>query len=105
MPQLAVSGPLDERGLHADFRAHPMRILARQAGSLGEGWRRLRDRVETRAQLQQEFRIEAGAELSREHEIIAFVIADQQRAETDARAARVGESADDELLRGLALHL
>ena len=36
---------------------------------------------------------------------LAFVVADEQRAEADARALRIGEAADDELLRRLALHL
>ena len=62
-------------------------------------------RVEPRAQIEQELRVEAGADLSGKHEIAAFVVADEQRAETDARALRIGEPADDELLRRFALHL
>ncbi len=63
------------------------------------------DRVEPPAQVEQQLRIEAGADLSREHQVRPVVVADQQRAEADARALRIGESADDELLRRLAFHL
>ena len=38
-------------------------------------------------------------------EIAAFVIADEQRAEADARALRIGETAHHELLRRFAFHL
>ena len=43
------------------------------------------DRVETLAQIEQQPRVEAGADLAGEDEVVAFVVADQQRAETDAR--------------------
>ena len=62
-------------------------------------------RVEPRSQIQQELCVEAGADLPGKHEIAAFVVADEQRAQADARALRIGEPAHDELLRRLALHL
>ena len=40
-----------------------------------------------------------------EDEVVALEVADEQRAEADARALRIGEAADHELLRRLALHL
>jgi hypothetical protein len=43
--------------------------------------------------------------LSREDETVAVVVADEPRAETRARALRIGEAADHDLLRELALHL
>ena len=55
-------------------------------------------RVELRAQVQQQLRVEAGADLPGEHEVVVLEIADEQRAEPDARALGIGESADDELL-------
>ena len=46
-----------------------------------------------------------GADLSREDEIVAVEVADEQSAESGARALGIGEAADDEVLRRLALHL
>ncbi len=40
-----------------------------------------------------------GADLAGEDEVVALEVADEQRAESDARALRVGEAADDEVLR------
>ena len=88
--------------LHDDLGAHPM---ARDAGRplpvVNGGFVDL-ERVEPRSQIQQQLRVEAGADLSGEHEIVAVVVADEQRAEADAGALRIGESADDELLRRFA---
>ena len=50
-------------------------------------------------------RIETRADLAGEDEVVAIEIADEQRAQADAAALRIGESADDEFLRRLALHL
>ena len=88
--------------LHDDRRLHPVRAQPGQA--LGDGERRLRnlERIEAAAQIEEQFGVEAGADLSGEHEVVAVVVADEQRAEADARALRIGEAADDELLRGLA---
>ena len=105
MPQLVVAGPLDERHLHDDRRPHPVRAQLRQA--LRDRERRLRDldRIETLAQIEQQLGVEAGADLSGEHEVVAFVVADQQRAEADARALRIGEAADHQLLRALRIFI
>ena len=91
--------------LHGDFRPDPVRAHARQPDRLGE--RRFRDfhRVEPRPQLHQQFRIKTGADLAGEHELSLVVMADQQRAESDASALGIGEAADHELPRRLALHL
>ena len=62
-------------------------------------------RVEPRAQVEQQRRVEAGADLAGEHEVVALEVADEQRAEAHARALRIGESADHQFLRRLALHL
>ena len=63
------------------------------------------DRVETVSKVEQHLRVEAGADLSGKHQIGPVVVADEQRAEPDARALWIGEAADDEFLRELALHL
>src|SRR5262245_3527699 len=105
MPQLTVHRPLDESHLHHDLRMYPVRTKLRQA--LGSGERRLwdLDRIESLSEIQEQLRIEAGADLSREHEVVSVVIANEQGTQTDARTLRIGEAADDELLRGLAFHL
>src|SRR5262245_23618551 len=105
MPEFVAAGPLDEGDLHDDRRMHPVRAQPWQA--LRDGERRLRnlERVEAAAKIEQQPGVEARADLSREDQVIALVVADEQRAEADAGALRVGEAADDELLRGFDLHL
>src|SRR4030095_739582 len=105
MPQLAVRGPLDERNLHDDFGSHPVCTNARQ--SFGFRERRVRDLepVQPRTKLQQQFRVEAGADFASEDEIISIEIAHEQRSEAYAAALRIRESAHDEFLSILALHL
>src|SRR3984893_1626840 len=105
MPQLAVHGPLDEADPHDQLRTYPVRAQARQPLRLRERRYRQLDRVESRAQIEEQLRVEAGADLSHEDEIVAVVVADEQRTETGARALRIGKAADHELLRELALHL
>src|SRR4051794_9367560 len=61
--------------------------------------------IEAHPQLAQQLFVEARAHLSREHEVVAFVVPDEQRAEADPLAPRIGEAAHDELLAGLAFHL
>ena len=105
MPELAVHGPLDERGLHDNLRTHPVCAELWQADGLREGRRRQFDGVEAPSQIQQEPGVETRADLAGIDEIAVFVVPDQQGAEADARALRIGKSADDEFLRRLALHL
>jgi hypothetical protein len=47
-------------------------------------------------QLEQHLGVEAGSDFSREDEFVAIEVADQQSAETEAAALRIGESADDD---------
>src|SRR5687768_4631373 len=105
MTKLAVHGPFDEGDVHGDLRTDPVGALAREADGLRE--RRLRDLepVETLAQIQQQPGVETGADLAGEHELLLLEVANEEGAEPDAPSLRVGESADDEVLRGLALHL
>src|ERR1700743_3182183 len=74
MPQLFVNGPFDEREMHDDLRTHPMPAHARQAGCFGEWRRRYLERVETRPQLQEQLRVEAGADFPGEHEIVSIEV-------------------------------
>src|SRR6186997_19130 len=100
MAKLVVAGPLDKRRLDDDRRLHPVRAQFRQARRDGK-WRLGDfDRIEALAKIEQEFRVEARANLSGEHQVVAVVIANEQRPESDARALRIGEAADNELLRG-----
>ena len=97
MAQLAVPGPLDEADLHDNLRTHPVRAQARQPLGLRE--RRLRnlERIQPRAKIQQQRVVEAGADLSGKARSPRLVeVADEQRAEPDALALRIGEAADDE---------
>src|SRR5262245_63489514 len=104
MAQLVVVGPFDESRLHDDLGPDPVRAQARQAAGARE--RRLRhlEGIEPRAELGQEPGIEACADLAGKHEIVAIVVADEEGAEPDAAALRIGEAADDEILLDLALH-
>ena len=56
-------------------------------------------------QLDQVALVEAGADLARVHQQPALVNTQQERAQADARAGRIGEAADDELLTVQALDL
>src|SRR4051812_27738694 len=104
MPELSVHRPLDEPDLHDDLGANPMAVTG-QAFAVRE--RRLLDResVETPSQIEQELGIEAGADLAREREVVAVMVADEQRAEADSGALRIGEPADDKFLRRFDFHL
>src|SRR4026209_1272369 len=105
MAQLAVAGPRDEGDRADGLGARPVRPVARQADGPREGRPRDGERVELLAELPEQLRVEAGADLSREHEVVALEIADEQRAQADPLASRIGETSDHELLRRLALHL
>ena len=63
------------------------------------------EHVELPPKVEQQLRVEAGADLAGEDEVLAVEVAHEQRAEADARSLRVGKPADDKLLRRLALHL
>src|SRR2546428_223587 len=105
MAQLTVHSPFDEGYLHNNFGQDPMCANTWQPFRFREG--RLRDFefVQPRAQVQQELRVETGADFAGKDEIIPIEVPHEQRAETDAAALRIRESADDKLLRSLALHL
>src|SRR5262245_4462580 len=103
--ELVVHGPLSERDLHDDLRCHPVRAQARQPLRLRE-WRLVDfQAIEPGAKIEQQLGVEAGADFPCKDEVVAFEVSNEQRTETDSRALRIGEAADDELLARLALHL
>ena len=105
MAEFSVPGPLNEGCLHDYFWFDPMRAQTRQAFRFGE-WRFLDfDLIELRAHIKQQLRIKARSDLAGKSKVIAVVVADQERAETDSLALRIGEATDDELLGQLAFHL
>ena len=105
MAELAVPGPLNEAYLYHDLRLDPVRAYARQADGFGE-WRRLYfDLIELGAELEEQFRIKAGTDLSGEDKIVAVIIANQQSAQADAFSLRIGEATNYKLLGQFAFHL
>src|SRR3569832_1412029 len=98
MAQLAVDGPFDERDRDFYLWVYPVRPEPWQAARFRE-WRfRNFDRVEPLAQIDEEPAVDAGADLAGEGELSLVVMPDEQRAEADTRALRIGEAADDELV-------
>jgi hypothetical protein len=106
MSNLAVVGPLGEGDLGDELRLHPVRVFAKPPG------RRRRERalcrfelVQRRSELARAFCREAGPDLAGEDQIVAVVVADEQRADSYARPLRIREAADDELLPANTLGL
>src|SRR5215213_5332601 len=104
MAQFSVHSPLDECDLDDNLRFYPVRTQARQTDRPGKRTLRNLERAEPCAEVQQHLRIEAGADLAGEHEIVAIEIPHEQRSKPDASALGVCEPADHELLCSLALH-
>src|SRR5581483_4992363 len=105
--QAAVARHLREADLSDELRAHPVDVPAREAGAVERRPVLLEGR-EARGQLVQRGVVEAGADLARVAETAALVVvADEQRAEADTPAVRLGVPADDERLpeRRLALRV
>src|SRR6476661_7254961 len=102
--ELALRRPLDEGNLDDDLGTHPVRPNARQSDGLCKrgGWDL--ERIEPCAKIEQQPGVKARTDLSGEDEVFLFEVADEQRAQTDARALRIGKPSYHELLRGLALH-
>src|SRR5829696_8187040 len=106
MPQRAVARPLGERDLADEDRLHPLRASPFRAlrriderGLVGE------IRVDPLAEIVQRLLVETGADLARVLEALAFVVADEQRAEAAVAPLAFGEAADHELLALAALDL
>ena len=67
--QFAVASPLNEADLHDDLWLHPVGAQTRQANGFGERWFRYFDLIELGAEIEEHFRVEAGADLAGEDEI------------------------------------
>src|SRR4249919_1266919 len=107
MAQLPGRGPLAEPDLADQPGLDPVhpRHRTRQLAALERGTWPF-DGGQPVVQAAQHLVGEAGADLTRvEQPSAGVVVAEQQRAEPDPRALRVGEAADDELLAALALEL
>src|SRR3954447_5104233 len=101
-----VGGPLGEADLRHQLRLHPGR--ATHAGNLvvaREGPRRPLALAHLGADLVQRRAVEPGADLSGVDQLAVAVVAEQERTELLARAARCGEAADHDFLAVLALEL
>src|SRR6185503_20065935 len=105
MSQFAVRGPLNETDMDHDLGFHPVGTQTRQTFGFRE--RRLWnfDLVEPGAEIQKQFRVEAGSDLARENEVVVLVMTDEERAKTDSLSLRISETADEKILRQLTLHL
>src|SRR5688572_3133523 len=87
MTYLSVSGPFGEHNLGHERRLHPVRLAAeRPSGWRIEGRACLRDGIELLPQLQRRAVGEACTDLSREDQLPALVVANQQRADSRAHA-------------------
>src|SRR5688500_2103335 len=106
MSNLPVARPFGEHDLADELRLDP--VCRATEDALRRRLERtplLFDRIERATQLDGPLVREAGSNLSAEHQPASFVVADQQCAQPRARAFRLGEPADDELLLVDALRL
>src|SRR5258705_1338929 len=102
--QLAMCGPLNKPNQHDDLRPYPMCTQARQSNSFRKRRLPYLETIQSGTQLEQQLRVKASSNLPCKHELVAFVMSNEKRTETDAFALRICESTNDELLRHLALH-
>ena len=103
--QLAVPRPLREPDLRHHRRLRPVHARPGQVAH-AERRRVPLDRRKLAVQAAQRPGVEPGPDLPGVDELAGrVVVAEQQGAQPDAGALRVGEAADDELLVGLALEL
>jgi hypothetical protein len=104
--KLAVVGPLGKADLADEPRLDPVHPPGRRQAAPAErriGPFQAREPV---VQAQQGLAAEPGADLARVDQFaVTVVVTEEQRAESDPGALRVGVAADDELLPVLALEL
>ena len=103
--QSAVARPLGEADLGDELRLDPCHVAFLDRLWCGE--RRVGSRAvsQPRAQVVEGVGVEPGPDLAGVLEPAVAVVAEQQRAELDARASRLGVAADHELLAVFALEL
>src|SRR5918998_3910444 len=104
MAQTAVGGPFHERDLCHQLGLDPRRGAWNALLGLKRG-RLAHERGEALRQLAQRRAGEARPHLAGVAKAVAVEVADEQRTEVGARAARRREAADHELLRARALEL
>lgn len=77
MAEFAVIGPLNKADLDRDLWLDPVGAQSRQPLGFGE-WRFGNlELVQLRAQIEQQFSIEPGSDLSRKNEIAVFVMSNE----------------------------
>src|SRR5580704_5386214 len=103
--QATVASPLGEPDLGHELRLDPGHVPLFDRRWFGERRVGAPERPELGAEVVQRLGVEPGPDLARVLELFVPVVAEQERAELDARAPRLGEAADDELLPVLALEL
>src|SRR5215207_2605776 len=96
---LAVVRPFRELDFSDQSGCDPVRVAAEPSWRRRPKWRRGHfETLERGAELARALLREPGADLARKHKTIAFVDADEQRADSLAGSFRIGEPADHKLL-------
>src|SRR3954468_2538860 len=99
MPQLTIGRPLSEFDFSDELGFYPGNAAAFVTPGRILKWRLVdRPLLEFGEQLAEGLRREAGADLARVDQIALFVVADEERAEPNARPFGLRVAADDELL-------
>ena len=83
MAHLAVRRTLHEGDLHHNLRPDP-KAFAGKVCSNRKRWLRQQQRVKAAAQVREQLAVEAGTDTARVNEIVAVVVADEERTEADA---------------------
>src|SRR5262249_31381320 len=98
MPQLPVGRPLGEADLRDELRTYEVALLRQRDAAGRERRRALLARREVAVETLQRRVVEAGPAAADVAQPAALLHAEQQRAEADPRARRLGVAPDDELL-------
>src|SRR6185369_2255928 len=102
--KFAMCGPFDKTDFDDDLRFDPVRAQSRETDGFGERRFRNLEVVQLCAQIKQQLRIKTGANPARKNELAVFIMTDEQRAESNTLALRISKTADDKVVRQLALH-
>ena len=98
MAEFSMDRPFNKADIYYDLRLDPVLPHTRQTDGSRE-WRFwYLEFVESLAQIEQQFRIESRSDLSREDEVVAFVVSNQQCAETHSFALRIRKTTDEKIL-------
>jgi hypothetical protein len=106
VPQSTVVAPLGERDLGDELGLDPVRALGLEAAwGIHERGLILLERQQKLVELREGLIVETGADLSGIAQLAVLIDAEQQGAESLARALRIGEAADHHLLPARAFRL